>query len=65
MKLSLTSLNTPWKHAVIAVCAFGLAYAAASLAIDTGRLLVYFIAIVLLVIGLRQTALAITKVHAK
>lgn len=56
--------DKPWKHLLAAVVGFCLAYAAASWAIETGRLTAYFIAIVLLVLSVRHVAGAITKTHA-
>lgn len=44
-----------------AVVAFGLAYAAASWAIDSGRLWAYFITTVLLLLGLRFITHSVSK----
>ena len=60
-----TTLNKPWQHVVASAVAFALAYAAASWAIDSGRLWAYFIAFVLTIIGIKQFIQAFRKANAK
>lgn len=60
-KIAHTLYDKPWKHLVAAVVMFILAYGAASWAIDSGRLLVYFAATVLVVLGINHVIKAITK----
>ena len=58
-------INKPWKHAAVALLAVVLAYAAASWAIDSGRLTAYAIAGILLVIAAKHAVWIVRKVNAK
>ncbi len=51
--------DKPWKHAVLAIICFALAYVFASWAIDSGRLTAYFLAIIFIVFGTKQVIRAI------
>lgn len=57
--------DKPWKHGVAAVVAFLLAYGGASWAIDSGRLLVYFATLVLLILGIHHVIAMFKKAHAR
>jgi hypothetical protein len=46
--------DKPWKHAVLAVICFVVAYAFASWGLDTGRLTAYFLSIMFLIFGIKQ-----------
>lgn len=65
MKRAATFYDKPWKHAVTALLSFVLAYGAASWAIDSGRLLVYFATGLLLILGIKHTVQSLQKVNAK
>lgn len=50
-----------WRHLGASLLAFGLSYAAASWAIDSGRLTAYFLSIVLAIFAINQLGIAIKK----
>jgi uncharacterized membrane protein HdeD (DUF308 family) len=52
--------DKPWKHALLALICFVLAYVLASWAIDTGRLTAYFFSILFGIFGIRQVIRSIT-----
>jgi uncharacterized membrane protein HdeD (DUF308 family) len=61
MKKLQSLYDKPWKQLLISAVAFGLSYAAASWAIDTARLSAYFLAIILLVLGIKHLIQAIKQ----
>jgi len=54
-----------WKHGVLSAILFLLSYGAGSWGIDSGRLTAYFIAIVLLILAIKQLIKAIRKAYGK
>lgn len=52
--------DKPWKHTLLALICFVLAYGFASWAIDTGRLTAYFLAFLFGIFGIKQLIKAIT-----
>lgn len=51
--------DKPWKHGVLAIICFGIAYGMASWGLDSGRLTAYFLAIVFLIFGIKQAVKSI------
>lgn len=51
--------DKPWKHALLALICFVIAYAMASWGLDSGRLTAYFLAIVFVIFGIKQVIRAI------
>ncbi len=56
--------DKPWKHAVAAIGGYILVYALASWAIDSGRLSVYFAAILFFILSVKHTIQAFTRHNA-
>lgn len=51
--------DKPWKHALLGLICFVLAYLFASWAVDSGRLTAYFLTIVFFILAVRQVIRAI------
>jgi len=51
--------DKPWKHGLLAIICFVIAYGMASWGLDSGRLTAYFLSIVFLVFGVKQIIRAI------
>lgn len=65
MKKIAQTYDKAWKHILASAVSFALSYAAASWAIDSGRLLAYFLAIVLTILGIKHLISAFRKANAK
>ena len=46
--------DKPWKHALLALICFAVAYTAASWGLDSGRLTAYFLSLIFIIFGIEQ-----------